>query len=405
MRAAVVMLGGLGLACPRTEQPPHREAATDAFEWSGPIGSGKPFLTKTSGGDLLLTWLESRPGSAHALRIAARSHGIWSEPRTVADGVPFFVNWADFPSVVETTQGTWVVHWLEKTGPQPHAYHVRLSASRDQGRSWSAPITAHADRSAGEHGFVAMVPNPDGSVAVAWLDGSQMVSDTAGTMAARSATYQPGASMSAETVIDRRTCECCQVAMTRTSAGLVVAYRDRSNEEIRDISVARELGGRWMAPTSVARDGWVWKACPVNGPSIASIDQTVTVAWFTAANGSPRVNAAFSNDGAVSFGSPVRVDDGNPLGRAHLQLVDARTALVVWLETKGDDAEWRVRRIANGGGAGRAALTIAPATRSRDAGFPRTAVADDHLFVAWTERAPADSARVRVKRIPIAEIR
>jgi len=406
MRAAYLMLVGSGLTvCHRVEQP-GRESTSGGFDWSGPVGSGKPFLISTSSGDLLLTWFESRPGSTHALRIASRDQGTWSEPRTVAESPRFFVNWADFPSAVETSQGAWVVHWLEKAGPKPHAYHVRLSASRDRGRTWSAPITAHADRSNAEHGFVAMLPTADGSVAVAWLDGAEMAADTAGTMAVRSAIFQPGGSMVGETVIDRRTCECCQVAMTRTGAGLVVAYRDRSTEEIRDIAVARELGGRWMPPTLVARDGWVWKACPVNGPSIASVDQTVAVAWFTAANGTLRVNAAFSNDGAVSFGSPVRVDEGSPLGRVHLQLVDSRTALVVWLETKGDEAEWRVRRITNGGSSSNGtAVTIAKATRSRDAGFPRTAVSNDNLFVAWTERASPDSGRVRVKRIPIVEIR
>lgn len=401
MKAAVIAVGlslGLGLAglLARGE--------TDTFDWSGPPGSGKPFLTQAAGDELLLTWFEPRPDKRYALRITNRSGARWSEPRTVAVSERFFVNWADFPSVVETDRGSWVVHWLEKTAEKAYAYHVRLSTSRDRGHSWSAPITAHLDRTPTEHGFVAMVPSPNGGASITWLDGGAMA-DSGGSMSVRNATLRPDGTMFNEQMLDRRSCECCQVAMARTSSGLIAAYRDRSEQEVRDIAVVRELNGRWTEPVVVANDNWVWKACPVNGPSIAAIDNSVGVAWFTSAQSQPKVKVAFSPNGGVSFGRPTVVDEGNPLGRVHLQMIGPASAIVVWLEAKDQKAFWMVRRVSAPGTAGTPEV-IAETSRARDGGFPRTAVIGNDLFVAWTDPGNGpDSSRVRITRIPLSEVK
>ncbi len=395
----VVALGlGLGFG------DPSASAGANDFDWSGPPGSGKPFLTRAGPDGLLLTWFEPRPDRRYALRIANRSGTRWSEPRTVTENDRFFVNWADFPSVVETDRGVWVVHWLEKTAEKAYAYHVRLSTSRDRGRTWSAPITAHADRSPTEHGFVAMTPSPNGGAAVTWLDGGAMV-DSGGSMSVRSATLRADGTMFNEQVLDSRTCECCQVAMARTPTGLVVAYRDRSAGEVRDIAVVRELNGRWSEPVIVANDNWVWRACPVNGPSIATFDRSVGVAWFTAADNQPRAKVAFSNNGGIGFARPIVIDEGNPLGRVHLQLTGPSSGVVVWLEAKGQQAFWMARR-ANATGAPGAPKVIAETSRARDGGFIRTAAVANELFLAWTDPgSQADSSRVRVARIPFSEVK
>lgn len=368
--------------------------------WSGPLGSSKPFLTRTRAGDLLLTWFETRPEGRYALRMTRASAGRWAEPRTIVESDRFFVNWADFPSITETSAGVLVVHWLEKTADKPYAYHVRLTRSTDDGRTWATPITAHTDRSPGEHGFVAMVPNEDGTVSVAWLDGGAMTAEPPGPMAARTATLGTDGVVRGETVLDARTCECCQVAMTRARAGLVAAYRDRSPDEVRDIAVVRQVDGSWLEPKLVAADNWVWKACPVNGPSIVAAGDDVGIAWFTGAGGTNRVRVAFSRDGAATFGPPIEVDEGNPLGRAHFQLTGPAQGLVVWLEADGNAGAWRLRRVAATGAKGRP-ITVAGTSRTRDAGFPRTALVGTELFVAWTEPGPPGQSRVRVSRLPV----
>jgi hypothetical protein len=371
-------------------------------EFSAPPGSAEPFLTATPNGGLLATWFEPRVGELKALRIAERRDGRWSEPVTVAERPEFFVNWADFPSVAATADGRWVVHWLEKTATKAYAYHIRMSTSADRGRSWTAPVTPHADRSPTEHGFVAMLPRPAGGVDMVWLDGRQ-TTDTAahgghGPMALAGGALDASGKVLPDALLDTRVCDCCQTALARTSEGLVAVYRDRSEAEVRDISVVRQVNGRWTAPAKVASDGWTYRACPVNGPSIAAREKEVAVAWFTSADGTPRVKLARSADAAASFGAPLTVDDGNPLGRTDVEMLPDGSVLVTWLEIVGDQAEWRIKRFDTGGKV-TARWTVGSAPRTRQAGFARTALAGGDLFVAWT--APGPTGGVRVQRLTL----
>jgi hypothetical protein len=201
-----------------------------------------------------------------------------------------------------------------------------------------------------------------------------------------------------ERIVDTRICDCCQAALTRTSEGLLAVYRDRTEQEVRDISVVREVNGRWTDPVPVASDGWVYRACPVNGPAVDANGREVAVAWYTEAGGGARVRLARSRDAGASFSPPVQVDDGAPLGRAELELMPDGSVLAVWLERVRDAAEWRIKRIdPRGNVAGRWTLATVPATR--EAGFARAALVGTNLYVAWTA---GSGGGVRIHRVPIS---
>ena len=253
------------------------EFELSSIEFAGPPGSGEPNLFATADGRAMLTWFEESAPGTHALKVAVREGGSWTEAQTIVQGDQFFVNWADFPSLVELDGGRRVAHWLEKTASNTYAYHVKLSMSDDRGATWSDPIVAHRDLSPREHGFVSMVPMADGSVAMVWLDGRNMASaDGAGSggahmpggMSIRATTLAADGSLGEEVLLDGRTCECCQTALVKTDRGLVAAYRDRSESEIRDIAVVRFENGRWSEPRVVHDDGWYFPGCPVNGPQL-----------------------------------------------------------------------------------------------------------------------------------------
>ena len=100
-----------------------------------------------------------------------------------------------------------------------------------------------------------------------------------------------------EAVLDTRVCDCCQTSAAMTAEGPVVVYRDRSEGELRDISIARLRNGEWSEPRTVFRDGWEISGCPVNGPvDRRRSGRRLAVAWFTAANDMSRVKLAFSDD-------------------------------------------------------------------------------------------------------------
>ena len=371
---------------------------------AGP-GAAEPFLATTLDGRLVLSWLEKPDANPAVLRMAIGSaDGVWSPANAVGRHDELFVNWADFPSVIAADERTLVAHWLAKTAGSPYAYHVKLARSTDEGRTWSAAVMAHGDASATEHGFVSLRRVDGRSVAVAWLDGR----DTAGGSAAkhggatglRYATLDGNGHVSGETVLDPRVCDCCQTAMARTTKGLVVAYRDRSADEIRDISVVYERGGVWSIPRPLAGDGWKINACPVNGPQLDAVGDTVVAAWFTMAGNKPRVHVAFSKDAGETFGTPMAVDDGEPLGRVGVTKLDGDGAVVTWIENAGGSASLRARLVRPDGPDGPSS-EVSSTDAARSSGFPRQGRIGSAVYVAWT--ASQTPSRVRLARLDLLE--
>lgn len=398
------------LACGSTDAPEAAHGFTPLEVELEVPAAGMPNLHASPDGRVLLTYLEALGPDRWALRLAERRDGAWSEPHTVAADRPFFVNWADFPSAVRLRDGTLAVHWLEKVADDPYAYHVLVSLSRDGGESWGEPVLAHRDASPTEHGFVSMEAWEDGA-ALVWLDGREMAGGEGiagdqggsgggdppeGAMTLRATTLRADGELGPEALLDERTCECCQTGLTRTAAGLVAAYRDRTAEEIRDIATVRLVDGRWSEPSTVHPDGWEIGGCPVNGPQLAADGDRVAIAWFTGAEGRPRVRAAFSEDGGESWGEPVRVDEGRPVGRVDVVLLPDGSAAVSWLEAREASGAVLLRRVMPDGEVGPTAA-ISETRAERASGFPRLAPADDRLLVAWTE--PDGEGRVRVRSV------
>jgi hypothetical protein len=368
------------------------------IEFTAPPGSAQPSLYALADGRVALTWLEPGRGDGHALRLAVRVGGTWGQPMTVTESASLLSNWADFPSFVETADGLWLIHWLEVVEGGDVAYHVRITSSTDEGRSWSAPVTPHRDASPTEHGFVSMVPWGSDAAALVWLDGRAMVPEADervphGDMSLRFTTVAREGVLGEETMLDARTCECCQTALVRTTSGLVAAHRDRSPDEVRDIAVVRYVDGRWTEPVYVADDGFVYPGCPVNGPQLAATGDTVVIAWYTAPEQQARVQVARSADGGVTWSDPVQVDLGDPLGRVDIELLPDGSAFVVWLERTAEAAV--MGRWVDSMGAIGEPFLIAATTESRGSGFPRTARVGDTVFVAWRDMEGDGAVRVR----------
>lgn len=371
---------------------------------TGP-GAAEANLTVGTDGRLYLSWMEPAPDSAMALRFASFDGSKWSEARTIRSGRDFFVNWADFPSLAVQGGGRMAAHWLQRHGTSSYAYDVRIAHSTDGGRNWGEPVAPHADRSATEKGFVTLWREGNG-FGVVWLDGRK--ADKAGAspkqeMMLYAATIGANGTVSAESQLDARTCDCCQTTAAMTALGPIIAYRDRSPDEVRDIYVTRRVGGKWTEGKPVSSDGWVINACPVNGPSVDAAGRSVALAWFTSANNTPRVKVAFSTDAGATFGAPITVDDGNPAGRVGAVLLDDGSAIVSWLErTKGDTATVRARRVRATSGAG-PAVTIAASSAARASGFPRMARVKDQLYFAWT--VPGRPSAIHMSRASTAEFK
>jgi len=346
-------------------------------------GSAQPWLSAGADGRLYLSWVESAAEAHGVLRFSVRDAAGWSEPRTIASGDDWFVNWADVPSIAALDDGTLAAHWLVKSGEATYAYHVMAAVSLDNGLTWTEPVRVHDDTSDTEHGFASLL-GVEGRFLVVWLDGRATAEG--GAMTLRRAWLDRHGEMHDEALVDGRVCDCCPTSTTAVDRdGALVAYRDRSDAEIRDIHVAGMQNDVWSEPQPLHNDNWSISGCPVNGPALDARGESVAAAWFTGAvlpEGGVRV--AFSRDGGRSFETPLRVDDGKPLGRVSLVLLDDGSAVVGWLEAGGESATIRVRRVYPTGESGESRV-LTETIRGRAGGIPRLAGHGGELFMAWTE--------------------
>lgn len=367
-------------------------------------GSAQPQFSVSARG-VLLSWIETAGGTA-TLRFAERTANGWSAARTVASGSDWFVNWADVPSVMRLADGTLAAHWLQKSGPGTYAYDVRLSYSRDDGKTWSPSVTPHDDGTQTEHGFASLFQLSGAGLGAVWLDGRHMKGGHAGAggahgsgdMSLRFAAFDRNWKRSADAALDLRVCECCPTAVAVTSDGPIVAYRDRSATEVRDIVVTRLEKGKWTAPKAIAEEGWVFPACPVNGPSLSARGRTVAAAWFQAKDGKPKSFAAFSSDAGRTFAAPIRLDQEGTLGRVDIELLPDGSAAAGYIDLTGSRAEFRVRRVQRDGAAS-APVTIANLANSRSSGYPRMALHGNELVFAWIDREGGSFVRTAVAHL------
>ncbi len=368
---------------------------------SSPAGSGsaQPQLTVSSRG-VLLSWIE-RAGDLATLKFSERTAQGWTPAKTAASGRDWFVNWADVPSVLRLADGSLYAHWLQMSGADTYAYDVRLSRSTDDGKTWTPSFTPHNDGTQSEHGFASLFAMPGGGLGLIWLDGRAMKSGhgehSGGAMSLRAAAYDSKGAQMSEGPVDLRVCECCPTAAAVTAEGPIVAYRDRSDAEIRDIYVSRFVGGKWTEGAPVNRDNWQIAACPVNGPALSADGKNVALAWFTAKGDQGHTFIAFSSDSGKTFGKPVQLDDASALGRVDVVLLEDGSAAATWIEFADGKAQFRMRRISRSG-ARSPAVSVAGVAANRASGYPRMAAFGAELVFAWTEAGTASAvktARVR----------
>jgi hypothetical protein len=398
--ALVVLAIAIGAASCRRAADIGAPLTLEEIALPSPPGSGMPQITAT-GDRAILSWLEIAPAGA-TLKFAERTANGWSEPRTVASGTDWFVNAADVPSVLRLGDGTLAAHWLTETDPHREAYDVHLAFSHDGGRTWTPPTSPHHDGTRTQHGFVSLFELPGSRLGLAWLDGRQTDNPENDNMSVRAAVFDRRDTQISEALVDDRVCDCCPTSAAATSSGPLIAYRDRSGDEIRDITVSRLEHDKWSPPRIVHDDGWKIEACPVNGPALAADGRHVAIAWFTAAGDQGRAFAAFSEDAGDTFGAPIRVDDEGSTGRVGVALTDDGSAIVSWMQLVDKRATLRFRRVARTGGRG-PAQNVHTTEGSRPTGYPRLVRRGSEILFAWTEQRGEEPTTVRTAAARISK--
>jgi hypothetical protein len=397
-------------------------------------GSGQPNLFAAADGRVYMSWLEAAreegvaPASTRrgrfALRFATLDGEAWSAARDIAEGDDFFVNWADFPAIVESG-GTLAAHWLRRNGGPGTSYDINIVRSRDGGASWSAPVVPHADGTRTEHGFVSLVAEPDGGFTAIWLDGREFAGEEARReMTLRAASFDGDGKQGPEALLDPRICECCQTSAARVGDALVAVYRDRSDTEVRDIWSVRRTNEGWQEPVRVSHDDWQIPGCPVNGPAIAGRGEAGAIVWFSLRQGDPEVKLAFTRDAGASFSPPILIDRASaaaidassprevaglaaasaaatqtPIGRVDVVWLDDSRVAITWVAAHGSRADILMQTVGVDGSLGKRHV-VATTGSDRASGFPQIVRSGERLVLAWTEVGEASFVRTAVISLP-----
>jgi len=398
----VLFVAASMLATEHARPSPQTSATLRIETLPSPTGANGSEPQLTAQADrVILSWVEVN-GERASLKFAEHTPAGWSTAQSAASGTHFFINSFDVPSVHALADGSLVAHWEERLGADEDsdASKVMLSWSKDQGHTWSRPVSPHHDGTNTEHGFVSLFQAPGAGLGLVWIDGRATNPETeSGDMSLRASVYDGTGKQLREMVVAPRVCECCSTSAAETPEGVIVAFRNRSATEVRDIYVSRFADGRWSAPAIVHADGWMINACPINGPSIAARGRDVAVAWFMAKNDQGRAFVAFSHDGGRTFGAPVRVDDAGSLGRLGVQLLDDGSAAVMWIEKSSPRTQMRVRLVTPAGMRS-APVTIADTEGSR---YPRMIRDRNELLFSWTDTDKG--SQVRTARASIGQQR
>ena len=401
---ALLCLTGIVAGCGKGPDPASDNDQTQVLQTPSAQGSMAPNLVMGADGSVVLSWIEP-DADDDALRFAVFEGGNWSDPRTVVSGSNWFVNWADFPSVVPISKSQWAAHWLVRRAAGGYAYDINAAISDDSGKTWSEPFTPHTDGTDTEHGFVTFFPDRDG-VGMVWLDGRKMVNEYdhndvgASGMTLRAATFGADLAPTGETLIDDLICDCCQTDVAITSQGPVAVYRDRTVEERRDIYLSRFVDGKWQDGKPAGDDNWEIPGCPVNGPVVQANGSQLAVAWFSAGNEQPKVQVAWSSDAGENMSDPIAVADGGLLGHVGAAMLPSGDMAVTWLSSAGGGtAELHLRRVSASGDSGPDQV-VGEATGVAPFSVPQILRVDQSLLLAWTDRS-GDESLVKTALVPL----
>ncbi len=342
---------------------------------------------------LWMTWIQEKDASSHLqLAYFESQKQAWSIPQTIQTGKDWFVNWADFPSVIKK-ENRLMTSFLPKNGAGTYAYNVAVLQSTDYGNLWQDPFIPHTDNTPTEHGFVSLFPF-ENTIGVVWLDGRNAAQEEVvahnhdhgneADMTLRFASIDENGEITNETLLDERVCSCCQTdAVTLGNGQSIVVYRDRSKEEIRDFSYVYYANGKWSSPKLIHQDNWTIAGCPVNGAAIDANGNKVAIAWYTMADGVPKVNLAFSDAISKGFSNPIQINTNPTIGRVDVKFINTDQVAVTNLEEI-EGETYLILRIINTNGSIQTVKKITPYNESRASGFPRIAVLGNELFIAGT---------------------
>jgi hypothetical protein len=380
--------------------------------------AAEPTLAAARDGTAYVAWVEHRENKDADVMLAhLDGEGqMKGAPVRVNPAVGAATAWrGDPPTVSVAPDGTVYVGWTARLASEGHGDDLYLSASRDKGQSFDAPVKVNDDGKAVTHGMHSLAVAADGRVYVAWLDERNVVKPMATGQAGAMQKMEHmennrevfmafsndgGRSFSKNQRIAKEACPCCKTALATGAEGRVYAgWRQVLPGEFRHIAVAAsEDGGKtFSSPIIVSDDRWMIAACPVSGPALSvGDDGALRVVWYTEGEkAAPGLYWAVSSDNGKTFSESRPLARGQGRGTPLLLTSGKSGAAVVWESNEGGASRVMSVPLAIDGRA-----AAAPVASSGE--LPSAAVSGGQLFVGYIAKTNERRSIWIVRAKPVA---
>jgi hypothetical protein len=395
----VTLLVILVLFCSACER---RQATLIVQQLTPPSLTGRaPKLTIDKNENVVFSWLEKTSDSAGQLRFAVQQNNSWTTPAKVTQGP---LSTEEFASafVLSPSAQQFVAFWTE-IKDHNHASWTELgylSRSTDNGKTWSQPVPLATDFSKTEHSYLSGSVLDSGTVGVTWLDGRDTANNPAGHYHLMAAMLYPDGHYSGEKLLDDNVCTCCPTAAISLSDKMLIAYRDRTQDEIRDISTMQLSENLSMdGPYPIHHDGWQINACPTNGPTLGARNANVTAAWFTGAEG-PHLFVASSKDGGKHFSPPEQVSTtDSTVGHPSIAVLPDGSSILAWIESGNPESRLLALQVRNDGHLG----PVVEIAHGSHFGYPAMRAQGNSALLAWMQGGKTDSS-LHLARLELSKL-
>lgn len=406
LRMALVLLASVWGGCDAPTPVQEAEAKLE-FEGSArpatEVAARDPRLVVRASGMIALAQVESE-GEFEGDLVVYRSESggdLFSDPVKVnRGGGRVLAHGEGAPVFLEGPRSQFHAVWIANRPGGGRA--LLTSRSKDFLQSFEEPVVIAAG-SRGEPAFFDATVAPDGRVAAGWLARAPAGTSLPGTSALlTSVTTEPGGDFGPPVVVATDVCPCCRPALIAgEDSRLHLAWRTTDEENVRSmvISTSTDEGRTWSEPQGIPEVGWKINGCPHSGPALAYHDRRLHVAWYSEAEGSPRLYWSREQD-TGGFSAARELSGGvRDANHPFLGVADGRLFAAFQGRSPDEPGGWPptgvyVAEIAGDVPLPPVAVPRGPGT----AAYPRLrALGAGRLLVAWTDHEQA-ARRVMVAR-------